>query len=433
MKKLICIAFLALMCVFVLCSCGEENFPFTASAREFLYDGYVYVAETSYVTYRRADSTEAQPLCFDPLCMHAEDCMARRHGLSSEIAVGKNRAGEICVYYTDELLDHEDIMNHEYYLCCINMTQGTKTVVTASKSDMINRFWLYGNDIYLNMQQSVSDENGNIASYGNNIQKISVDGTGLTALMPSQEASLNICAITEIKGETVIYWIETTDLTLYASPADFSEKTKLAENIRLFGSVLADNMLYYPVENTTVTPAYTAPAHPADNNKNTDGTHTVYAERTLYDYYRLDLTKENAVPEWIYSGVNKPTVREIPIWTNGEKLYIIPYAPKFLEAIAADRGGIETGGTYQKNGLEIDYITARSGETIVEIDLASGEWREIPTPCFDARRILGVSDGRITLQGYVVDLDRIREKLNAEGVTSNTFTFEEIQTFDIQP
>ena len=52
MKKLICIAFLALMCVFVLCSCGEENFPFTASAREFLYDGYVYYTDGAWTGFR---------------------------------------------------------------------------------------------------------------------------------------------------------------------------------------------------------------------------------------------------------------------------------------------------------------------------------------------------------------------------------------------
>lgn len=125
---------------------------------------------------------------------------------------------------------------------------------------------------------------------------------------------------------------------------------------------------------------------------------------------------------------------ESPLWTDGDKLYVIPYDPAFYEVIAADLEGTLTGDIVTdslEKKVQIDYIASYSGAKIIEIDLTSGEKREIATPGFDPRKIIGGGNGKLALSGYVVDGDRIRAKLEKEGVTSSSFTFAEIQVIDI--
>ena len=436
-KNLFCIFTMIMLSLMLLTSCGEEKFPYTASSREFLYDGYVYsINENALLTYRKADSSEENPLCFDPLCEHGHGCPAVTWGRRPEIAVTRNHAGDICVYYTDEVVHFNENMTREYFLYCINMTQGTKTAVFEPQSEEIGRFFLYENEIYMSIRQTTYDENGEAAAYGQNFWKVSADGSDLTQLTHFDEQSLNIAAICESEGNTVIYWIDYYDnRTLYVSPADFSEKTKLTDNVPLYGNFVVDNMLYYSTDSTITAPALITDALPDDKDQNEDGTRTVYREKKLSAYYKRDLTAPNAEPELVYDGVCSPNLAETPIWTDGEMLYVIPYDPVFVEVIAASREGIITGNIVEDslpNGIEIDYIAARSGSKILEINLETGEKREIPTPGFDPWKIIGVSDGKVALQGYVVDCDRIRARLEAEGVTSSSFAFEQIQIIDVE-
>lgn len=61
-KNLFCIFTMIMLSLMLLTSCGEEKFPYTASSREFLYDGYVYsINENALLTYRKADSSEENP------------------------------------------------------------------------------------------------------------------------------------------------------------------------------------------------------------------------------------------------------------------------------------------------------------------------------------------------------------------------------------
>jgi len=436
-KNLFCIFAMIMLSLMFLTSCGEEKFSYTASSREFLFEGYVYsINENALLTYRKADGSEENPLCFDPLCEHGNGCPAVTWGRRPDIAVTRNRVGDICVYYTDEVVHFDENMTREYFLYCINMTQGTKTAVFEPQNERIGKFFLYKNDIFVVIQQTTYDENGEAAAYGQNFWRVSADGSDLTQLTNFNELSLNIAAICESAGKTVIYWIDYYDnRTLYASPADFSEKTKLTDNVPMFGNFVVDNMLYYSTDSTITAPALITEALPDDKDKNEDGTRTVYREKKLSAYYKRDLTDPNAEPELVYDGVSSPNLTETPLWTDGEMLYVIPYDPVFIEVIAASREGIMTGDIVEDslpNGTEIDYIAARSGSKIIEINLATGEKREIPTPGFDPWKIIGVCGGKIALQGYVVDCDRIRAQLEAEGVRSSSFAFEEIQMIDVE-
>ena len=66
-KNLFCIFIMNMLSLMFFTSCGEENISYTASSREFLHDGYVYsINENALLTYRKADGSEENPLCFDP-------------------------------------------------------------------------------------------------------------------------------------------------------------------------------------------------------------------------------------------------------------------------------------------------------------------------------------------------------------------------------
>ena len=251
-KNLFCIFAMIMLSLMFLTSCGEEKFSYTASSREFLFEGYVYsINENALLTYRKADGSEENPLCFDPLCEHGNGCPAVTWGRRPDIAVTRNRVGDICVYYTDEVVHFDENMTREYFLYCINMTQGTKTAVFEPQNERIGKFFLYKNDIFVVIQQTTYDENGEAAAYGQNFWRVSADGSDLTQLTNFNELSLNIAAICESAGKTVIYWIDYYDnRTLYASPADFSEKTKLTDNVPMFGNFVVDNMLYYSTDST---------------------------------------------------------------------------------------------------------------------------------------------------------------------------------------
>ena len=437
MKKniLICIA---LICVSILfSSCAKENYPFTASARDYYFEGYIYsMNENCRLTYRKADSMEESILCFDPLCNHGQDCPAYVSGRQPEMIVARTSDNEVCVYYTDEVFSFENNKQDEYLLYCFNTSTGKKTAVLSGLADRINSFYFYGNDIYMIMQSAVLDESGNTVGYGTNICKVLMDGSELTKLTDFKEQSVNIAAIAETEGKTAVYWIDYYDnRTLYVSPTDFSEKTKLTDNVPLYGNFVVGNILYYSTDSTTTAPALITEAYPGDKDKNEDGTRTIYRERKLSAYYSLDLTKSGAEAELVYDGVNNPNLVETPMWTDGTKLYVIPYDPEFYEVIAADLNGTLTGDIVTDslpNSVQIDYIASYSGAKIIEIDLVSGTQREIVTPGFDPRKIIGVENGKIILNGSVTDGDRIRAKLAEEGVRSSSFTFSEIQVIDIE-
>ncbi len=428
---------ITLVCVsFLFFSCTKEDYAFTASARDYYFEGYIYsMYENGRLTYRKANSTEENILCFDPLCSHGMDCPAYIWGRIPEMIVARNRDNEVCVYYTDEVFSYEDNKQDEYFLYCINTSDGTKTAVLPGLADAINGFWLYGNDIYMVLQSAVMDEGGSIVGYGTNFYRVHTDGSELTKLTDFEEQSVNIAAITEVKGETVVYWIDYYDnRTLYVSPTDFSEKTKLTDNVPLFGNFVVGNTLYYSTDSSIVAPALVTEAYPSDKDKNEDGTRTIYREKTLSAYYKLDLTNPDAESELVYDGVSAPNMRETPLWTDGDKLYIIPYDPVFYEVIAADLEGTLTGDIVIDSllkGIQIDYIAFYSGAKIIEMDLTSGEKREIATPGFDPHKIIGGGNGKLVLNGDVVDGDRIRAKLEEEGVRSSSFAFSEIQVIDI--
>lgn len=290
---------LALVCVsFLFSSCAEEDRDFTASSRDYYFEGYIYSTnEYSRLTYRKADSSEESILCFDPLCVHGIDCPAYIGGIKPQIIVNRSRDNEVCVYYTDQIIDFDDNTQTENVLYCINTSDGTKTAVLSGLADQINSFYFYGNDIYLTVQSSVMNENGEIVGYGTNFRKVRSDGSNMTQLTQFEEQSVSIAAIAETDGKTVVYWIDYYDnRTLYVSPADFSEKTKLTDNVPLFGNFVVGNTLYYSTDSTITAPALITEAHPADKDKNADGTHTIYPQKTLSAYYKLDLTKTDAEP-----------------------------------------------------------------------------------------------------------------------------------------
>lgn len=444
-KKIFCLFAVVLFGMLVLCSCGGgEEYPFMISAKECWYDGYVYSMNTrGILTYRRANETEGLPLCFDPLCEHGEDCLANAHIANQAMLVTRNRDGEICVYYAERVVLTGDVADGvsrlQYRLCCINTQTSEKRIILDGQSESITMFCLYGNDIYLLMQKAAKNEEGKTV-YQSDFSKMSLNGGELTELSTTEFTISDILGMAEVKGELTVYWADAG--TLYVSPADFSRRTKLADRVNGNGSFVEGDYLYYAAESETVYPEMRVPAHTLGSSQYTGATHVLYSEAQLTAYYRLDMTDSAAAtPELVYDGVWRPDILGRPVWINGDKLYAIPYAPVYFEALDAYAvvDYVNTEKNPDKIPLQYEYISARSGEKIVEVDLSTGEQREISTPGFDPERIMGGNDGSIVVRGNVVDIERIRGRirdLTAETGSmplKDTYMFWEIQEIPLNP
>lgn len=450
-KKMICLWAAVLFGVLFLCSCGGEDYAFTASSsHRCWYDGYVYSMNTNGIlTYRKATETEESPLCFDPLCDHrgyrGTECPAYAPGAHQAMAVTRNCDGEFCFYYTDRINRPEDIKSgiwpFKYRLCCINMQTGQKTVILDEQSEEVLRFYLYGNDIYLLMQGRTKNEDGKYV-YDSQYWKMSMDGSDLIKLPTSEYDVGVIVAVAEVKGRTVIYWLDRYDNVLYVSPEDFSERTKIAEGLATYEKFVVGNYLYYAIEDPEVIPEMQVKA-PVDGDGPTPGaTYTVYPEAKNAAYYRLNITDPKAVPELMYDGVSSVyRVDARLMWANGNKIYVIPYDPVFLEVLDAYAvvGHVNTETQPNKIPLQYEYINARAGMKILEIDLVTGERREIHTPGFNPETIMGGDDEKIVVRGSVVDMDRIRERIrdltaeNGSFPLKESYMFWEIREIDLNP
>lgn len=447
-KKMICLLAAVLFGVLLLCSCGGEDYALTASSSNWCwYDGYVYSMNTNGIlTYRKATETEESPLCFDPLCEHrgyiGTECPAFAIGARDAMTVTRNREGEICIFYTDMIEHLEDIKSgiwpFKYRLCCINTQTGQKTVILDEQPEEVVKFYLFGDNIYLHMRGRTKNEEGKTV-YQSQYWKMSADGSNLTKL-PVPEFNVNsIVAITEMKGRTVIYWLDIYDNnTLYVSPEDFSERTKVAEGLATYEKFVVGDYLYYAIEDPEVIPEMQVKA-PVDGGGPTPGeTYTVYPEAKNAAYYRLNITDPKAVPELMYDGVSSVyTVDARLMWANGDKIYVIPYDPVFFEVLDAYAvvGHVNTETQPNKIPLQYEYINARSGMKILEIDLVTGERREIHTPGFNPQTIMGGDDDALVVRGTVVDIDRIRERIKENGISAGqeTYMFQEIREIDLNP
>lgn len=427
MKKLLFTLSAAFLCLFLMCSCGEEAFPYADAESKFLFgDSLFYTNSDHLLAYRTADGNESL-LCYDPLCSHdSMDCHAYSFGRSDLAAVmGKN--GTPIVFYTAEYMDFENNIR-TYRIYRLDMASGERTAVLSDQSEAITDFAIYGDHIYIKMQCTQYDDDGKTVSIGNNLFSMKTDGTDFRQLTTFADNSVQIVGITGEYDAPTIYWMDYADeQSLYASPADFSEKIKLMSNLTLMGNFIDGDYLYYSVKTDETADALTVSAHPDDKNASADGSITIRAETKKTACYRLHLTEANSAPELLYTGILEPTSNRKTLYVHENKAYIIPYEPMYLETIAATMKG-ETGDLVSDlagGSLEIDYITADSGAKLLVLDLDKKDIVTIETHGFDPQAIVGVSDGILHVTGMVTDGDRIREKLAAEGVRSNSFAFGE--------
>lgn len=442
MKKRILTTAAALVCGAVLASCGASaDYPFTAAAEEFRHNGRLYYANSDLILTYMTPEGEERPVCYDPLCTHVwgmqSECMAVLQYHRPDIMVVSDENGAPVIYYTDEIVHYDENMRRENVLYRIDSAKGTKTAVISGLTDRIGDFYLYGDSIWMTIQFAKYDEQGNETAYGSNIWRMDIDGGGLTQVTDFAEGSVNIAAMGEANGETVIYWVDyNNNQTLYRSPEDFSASEKIAEGVPLYGNFVEGGYLYYSVPGENTAPALSAPAHPADSkrDKNPDGTAILRKEKKLSAYYKLDMNAPEKGAEPVFDGVQSPNLVVKPFFIAGDYAYIIPWEPLYIETIAATASGLtgdkvtdSLGGTR----VEVDYIVSDSGSKVTELNLVTGESRSVETPGFDPTKIIGVENGKLILEGYVVDGDRIRAVLEEEGVTSNSFTFPEIQLIPI--
>lgn len=440
-KKMICLLAAVLFGVLLLCSCGSvAGYPFTTSDREVWCDGYVLSkGQNGILTFRRAEESEEIPLCFDPLCDHSNRaCPAASRSLQFQMAAARNRDGELCAFFTDMVLCRDSRPPYEYSLCCINTKTGAKTLLLGGLTEKIIKFCIYEDDIYLYLSGSEENDEGKLV-YQTELWKMSVDGSNLMQLPGYPEQVGNIIAMAKVKGKTAIYW--SSNGTLYVSPEDLSEKTAVVAGLSKYDYLPAGDYLYYTVQSAATAPEMRVEAYPKDKNQNPDGTYTLYPETELAAYYRLNLTDPDAPPELMYDGTSGYYVNSKLLWANGNKIYVIPHDPVFLEVLDAYAvvDYVCTKTTPNKIPLQYEYINARSGMKIIEIDLVTGERREIPTPGFNPESIMGGDDKRLVVKGSVVDIDRIRNRIRElteeEGAfpLRETYMFSEIQTIDLNP
>ena len=125
------------------------------------------------------------------------------------------------------------------------------------------------------------------------------------------------------------------------------------------------------------------------------------------------------------------------LWANGNKVYVIPHDPVFLEVFDAYAAGnyVCTETNPMRIPVQYDYISARSGMKILEIDLITGEQRELVTPLFDPWNIMGGNDEKIVVRGQVLDVDRIRENIVENGISPGKeyYSFWDIREIDLNP
>ncbi|MBQ2767081.1 MAG: hypothetical protein IJF49_03275 [Clostridia bacterium] len=418
----------------LLVGCTAENeYAYTASASQFMHNGYRYYKNTDgLLAYTAPDGTE-NLVCYDPLCAHdSTECPAYLW-LQPEIAVVSDKDSTPIVYYTDRVIDLET-KKQISRLYRLDMKKGIRTVL-VEHAEMINRFWLFANDIYLVIQCTTYDETGNAVGLGSNLYVMDADGKNLRMLTEGAYDVVNIIGITDTDGERTAYWVSYEDACLYASTADFQTTEKVMQGVALYGSFLHDGWLYYTQKSENRAGALIVDAHPQDKNQSSDGKATVRAEKQLHACYRINLTALDAEPELLYDGVNTPTSAFTPMYLVNGTLFIIPYKPVFVEAIAATMTG-ETGDAVVDSlgkHIQVDYIVSDSGSTLIALDLDSGELREIFTPGFDGQSIIGMQDAHLIVSGNVVDGERIREHLAANGVNSNSYVFGEIRMIQPEP
>jgi len=426
MKK-IYFAFITVLLLAVLVSCSDKTeYPYTSAESKFLFgDTMFYTNSDHLLAYRTADGTE-NLLCYDPLCTHnSMDCHAYSLG-RSDLAAVEGKDGTPIVFYTAEYIDFKS-NNREYRLYSFDMASGERNIV-LSQNEYINSFALHGSSIYLKLQCTQYDEKGSAVSIGTNFFVIDTDGKNFKQLTFFSDNVVDLVGVVGDRGEERIYWINYADnRSLYVSSADFSGETKLMSNLTLMGNFICDGYLYYSVKTEEMTDALIVPAHPSDRYASSDGTVTVRAEKAKTAYYRLNISEENSTPELIFSGVGEATANSNTLYVHENKAYIIPYEPVYFETIAATMNG-QTGdlATDAMGGsLQIDYIVADSGGKILELDLVNGKIKTIETPGYDVKSVIGLQNGILITSSMVTDGDRIRERLNADGVSSNTFSFGE--------
>ena len=257
------------------------------------------------------------------------------------------------------------------------------------------------------------------------------DGTGLKELARYEDRdSLSVVAIFEEEGKTMVIWGDSNDAqSLYLSPEDFSEETKIAEGVPLFQNFMLDGYLYFARRTERVFPALLIDGYAQDTRSVRDENGMVRArgEMPEWEYVRIPLADPFAEPEAVVGGIKEPNSIWKPLCISGNTAYVIPYDPLYLETMTADMTGVITGDDVQDSfggeKTEFSYIVADSGGKILAFDLETGGTRTLETPGFDANRIIGMDDGALILAGTVTDPDRIREDLDAHGVHSSDFTF----------
>ncbi len=421
MKKLL--ALLALFLMLSSCAKTQPDMPFTPSSRSFWYDETVYYTNDDNLLCYSKPKLGEMPLCLDPLCRHTDENCTARVIYYPSLAVTDGADGSPLVYFCDWKIADNETHDIRGALYRFDFSTGKRTALIDGELERFSSFVLFGQDIYLPTQSG---------DYGTAVWRIRTDGSGLTKLYEDPEHTVGIAAVGEKDGGRLLFWVDVEDgYILYVSPADFSEKTRLDENVMMFGNFISDGWFYYGRQSDETSPQLTGSAHPADKNhdKTADGEVILSQERTLYEYMRIPLDDPTVEPEFVAGGVQQPNMLSRPVFPANGKLYVIPYDPVYLETIAVTASGL-TGDIIDdidpdRERVEVDYIISKSGGKLFEIDPETGEQRVIETPGFDPTSILGAGDGMLALTGTVTDGERVRERLEAEGVNSSHYTFEE--------
>ena len=228
----------------------------------------------------------------------------------------------------------------------------------------------------------------------------------------------------------MVIWGDYNDnQSLYLSPEDFSEETKIFEGVPLFQNFMLDGYLYFARRTERTFPALLIDGYVKDERSSRDENGMVRArqERPEWEYARLALDDLFAEPELVVSGILEPNAVWKPLYIAGNTAYVIPYDPQFLRVMTATMTGVITGDivedSFEGEKTEFSYIVSDSGEKILAIDLETGAPRTLSTPGFDADAIIGMEDGTLILSGTVTDEKRIREDLAENGVRSLDFMF----------
>ncbi len=431
MKKILLAAILLIGALLGLTSCQRQaDYPYTEAGSQFLYGEYRYFKNDAHLLAYQSLGGEEQLVCPDPLCTHDSFECPSFLWSRGDIAVVEEDGAPV-VYYTDEYRDF-DADTREFRLYRFDRKSGERTVLLR-QDELISSFWLFQNQIYLDIQCTNYNEEGHMVGIGSNLFVMNADGSDFRQLTDYYENSVRIAGITEEEGERTIYWVNSEDRSLYASPADFSSMTKVVEGVPQFGNFIHDGWLYYTQTDGTKVNPLIVEAHPSDKNKQADGTVVIRQEKAVSSYWRLPLSDLTGEPELVIAGTDMPISSWQPLLIDGDRAWVILYEPVYLETIAATMTG-DTGDRVTDSlgsHVQVDYIVSDSGSRIWEIDLATGARQIIETPGFDVKSLMGLQGGNLWVSGYVVDGDRIREKLAAEGVTSSSYTFTEVQILDI--